>query len=105
MTGRLPGLRPAELDPAQRSLYDSKVASEVPWTEAGQEAPACGFTWQPTHNHPADGAACTRAAREFGQAGMADMVVLAGLYLTVCAIVNAFNVPVPVGTQPESSAP
>jgi hypothetical protein len=33
------------------------------------------------------------------------MVVLTGLYLTVCAIVNALEVPVPAGTQPESSAP
>ena len=33
------------------------------------------------------------------------MVVLTDLYLTVCAIVNAFNVPVPAGTQPEWSAP
>jgi hypothetical protein len=30
---------------------------------------------------------------------------LTGLYLTVCTIVNTFNVPVPAGTQPESSAP
>ena len=44
-----------------------------------------------------------RAAREFGEAGIQDMVVLIGLYLTVCAIVNAFEVPVPVGTRPESS--
>lgn len=36
---------------------------------------------------------------------MVDVVVLTGLYLTVCAIVNAFNVPVPAGTQPEWSAP
>jgi hypothetical protein len=34
-----------------------------------------------------------------------DLVVLTGLDLMVCAIVNAFNVPVPAGTQPESSAP
>lgn len=34
-----------------------------------------------------------------------NMVVLTDLYLTVCAIVNAFNVPVPAGTQPEWSAP
>jgi hypothetical protein len=48
---------------------------------------------------------CARAARESGQAGVVDMVVLTGLDLTVCAIVNAFKVPVPAGTQPESSTP
>jgi 4-carboxymuconolactone decarboxylase len=35
MTGRLPGLRPADLDTAQRSLYDGMVANEVPWAETG----------------------------------------------------------------------
>ncbi|HXZ74895.1 MAG TPA: hypothetical protein VEH31_29070 [Streptosporangiaceae bacterium] len=35
----------------------------------------------------------------------ADPEFETGLYLTVCAIVNAFNVPVPAGTHPESSAP
>jgi len=30
---------------------------------------------------------------------------ITGLCLTVCAIVNAVGVPVPAGTQPESSAP
>lgn len=199
MTGRLPGLRPAELDPAQRALYDDMVANEVPWAETGgaraiaadgsllgpfnpllfnpaigaamlglfradagntslpsrvheiviltvgaawraayelyahraigkarglpgamieaiaagkrpefgdrAEASAYDFTWQLTHNHAVDNATYLRAAREFGQAGLLDMVVLIGLYLTVCAIVNAFEVPVPVGTEPEWSTP
>ncbi|MBO0832976.1 MAG: hypothetical protein J2P28_07300 [Actinobacteria bacterium] len=46
-------------------------------------------------------------------ANVAEVLTLAGrltagdfgLYLTICAVVNAFDVPVPVGTQPESSAP
>ncbi len=199
MTGRLPGLRPADLDPAQRALYGSMAANEVPWAETGgaraiaadgtllgpfnpllfspaigagliglfradgsntslpprvheiviltvgtawhaayelyahraigkagglpdamidaiaagkrpefdhgAEASAYDFTWQLTHNHAVGNATYLRAAREFGEAGVVEMVVLCGLYLTVCAIVNAFEVPVPVGTQPESSAP
>ena len=76
-----------------------------PESGTGQEASAYDFTWQLTHHHAVDGATRTRAAREFGQAGVVDMVVLTGLYRTVGAIVNAFNVPVPAGTQPESSAP
>jgi hypothetical protein len=28
-----------------------------------------------------------------------------GLYLTVCAVINPFEVLVPIGTQPGSSAP
>jgi 4-carboxymuconolactone decarboxylase len=81
------------------------AAGKRPEFETGQEASAYDFTWQLMHYHAVDGATCTRAAREFGQAGVVDMVVLTGLYLTVCAIVNAFNVPVPAGTQPEWSTP
>ena len=81
------------------------AAGKRPDSETGQEAPAYDFTWQLTHHHAVDGATRTRAAREFGQAGAVDMAVLTGLYRTVGAIVNAFNVPVPAGTQPESSAP
>jgi 4-carboxymuconolactone decarboxylase len=80
-------------------------AGKRPEFETGQEALAYDFTWQLTHHHAVDGATCTRAARESGQAGVVDVVVLTGLYLTACAIVNAFDVPVPAGTQPEWSAP
>jgi 4-carboxymuconolactone decarboxylase len=81
------------------------AARKRPEFETGQEAPAYDLTRQPTHHHAVDGATCTRAARESGQAGVVDMVVLTGLYMTACAIANAFDVPVPAGTQPESSAP
>ncbi len=81
------------------------AAGKRPESETGQEASAYDFTWQLTHHHAVDGATCTRAAHEFGQAGVVDVVVLTGLYLTVCAIVSVFNVPVPAGTQPEWSAP
>jgi 4-carboxymuconolactone decarboxylase len=197
MTGRLQGLQPADLDPAQRALYDGMVASEVPWAEhggaraiaadgsllgpfnallfspaagaamigvfradssstslpprvheiviltvgaawqaayelyahcaigkarglpdamikaiiagerpefdTGQEASAYDFTWQLTRHHAVDDATYRRAAREFGDAGVVDMVLLTGLYMTVCAIVNAFDVPVPL--DPEPGAP
>lgn len=86
------------------AMIEAIAAGKRPEFETGQEASAYDFTWQLTH-HAVDGATYARAAREFGQAGMVDMVVLTGLYLTVCAIVNAFKVPVPAGTQPESSAP
>jgi len=117
MTGRLPGLRPAELDPAQRAFYDDMAANKVPWAEtAGARAIAedgsllgpfnpYDFTWRLTHNHAVDNATYLRAACEFGEASVQDMVVLAGPHLTVCVIVNASKVPVPVGAQPESSAP
>jgi hypothetical protein len=34
-TGRLPALKPDNLDPTQRAFYDSMVANEVPWAEHG----------------------------------------------------------------------
>jgi hypothetical protein len=36
----------------------------------------------------------------FRNKGLVDMVMLIGLYLTVCSIVNAFEVPVPVLARP-----
>jgi hypothetical protein len=88
MTGRLPELRPADLDPAQRAVYDSMIANEVLCAQTGARAIAANGSllgpFIPSLFSPAIGA---------------------GPYLTVCAIVNAFNVPVPAGTQPESSAP
>ena len=41
---------------------------------------------------------------DFGDAGLVDMVMLIGLYLTVCATVNAFEVPVPLAAQPRGAA-
>ncbi len=89
MTGRLPELRPADLDPAQRAVYDSMIANEVPWARRAAPVPS-----QRT------AASSARSAQS-----LFSPAIGAGLYLTVCAIVNAFNVPVPAGTQPESSAP
>src|SRR5262245_38173898 len=39
MSGRLPPHTPADLDESQRTVYDSLVASEIPWAEsAGVQA-------------------------------------------------------------------
>jgi hypothetical protein len=40
-----------------------------------------------------------RRARLFGSKGLVDMVMLIGLYLTVCAIVNAFEISAPEATR------
>lgn len=41
-----------------------------------------------------------RAAREvFGERGLVDMVMLTGCYLTVCALLNAFEIPGPEPAQ------
>lgn len=187
--GRLPALKPGELDSSQRALYDSLVANDVPWAEHGgaraivedgsllgpfnpmlfspaistavlsvfhadsanttldsraheiviltvgadsdadyelyahraighaaglpdpvvsaivdgerpefdseAEASAYDFTHELTHSHRVRDAIYARAVDSFGETGVVDMVLLIGLYLTVSAIVNAFEIPVP----------
>jgi 4-carboxymuconolactone decarboxylase len=36
-----------------------------------------------------------RAAGAFGHKGVVDLVLLIGLYVTTCSIINAFAVPAP----------
>jgi 4-carboxymuconolactone decarboxylase len=36
-----------------------------------------------------------RAEQALGRRGLVDMVLLIGLYLTTCSIINAFEVPAP----------
>jgi 4-carboxymuconolactone decarboxylase len=60
------------------------------------EAAAYDFTWQLTHTHRVEDTAYDRAADAFGAVGLVDMIMLIGLYLTVCGVVNAFEVPVPM---------
>jgi 4-carboxymuconolactone decarboxylase len=189
MSSRLPPLKPADLDEAQHTLYDSLVANEVPWAErskvqaitpegsllgpfnpllfspvlgtaqigvfraeksstslsprvheivvltvgaawksayelyahsavakvAGlpdaviqaiisgqlpdlqseQEVSAYEFTWQLVHKHRVGPETYARTAQVFGHKGLVDMVMLIGLYLTTCSIINAFEVSAP----------
>jgi 4-carboxymuconolactone decarboxylase len=71
------------------------IAGEQPAFGSGAEASAYEFTRQLTHAHRVDDVTYARAADAFGEPGLVDMVMLIGLYLTVSAIVNAFEVPVP----------
>jgi 4-carboxymuconolactone decarboxylase len=80
------------------------IAGEQPDFESEAEAAAYDFTWQLTLAHRVDDTAYWRAAGAFGEAGLVDMVMLIGLYLTVCAVVNAFEVPVPIPPQPGGGA-
>jgi 4-carboxymuconolactone decarboxylase len=79
------------------STIDAIVAGARPHFDTEQNEAAYAFTWQLTHHHAVDEAAYRRAVAAFGESGVVDMVLLIGLYMTVCAIVNAFDVPVPEG--------
>jgi 4-carboxymuconolactone decarboxylase len=85
------------------AIISAIIAGEQPVFESEAEASAHDFTYQLTHAHRVDDETYARAARAFSEAGLMDMVLLAGLYLTVCAIVNAFEVPVPA--RPAGPAP
>jgi 4-carboxymuconolactone decarboxylase len=194
MSGRLPQLKPDDLDPTQRDFYDSLIANEVPWAEssgaraiandgsllgpfnpllfnpvlgaaqlsvfradsnstslsprvheiviltvgaawqaeyelyahravakgvglpdtvidaiaAGQppefeseeEASAYDFTWQLARNHRVDPTTYAAAANALGNKALVDKVLLIGLYMTVCSIINAFDIPVPDQSAP-----
>ena len=79
------------------ATIDAIVAGERPEFDSEQDESAYDFTWQLTQRHAVDDASYRRAVAAFGEAGVVDMVMLIGLYMTVCAIVNAFDVPVPRG--------
>ncbi len=59
------------------------------------EVAAQRFTHQLTSKHVVDDETYAVAYEAFGDRGLMDMVTLIGCYLTVCALLNAFIVPVP----------
>jgi 4-carboxymuconolactone decarboxylase len=71
------------------------VAGRPPDFRNEQEASAHEFTRQLVGKHRVDAAAYRRAEQAFGQRGLVDMVLLIGLYLATCSLLNAFEVPAP----------
>lgn len=82
------------------SVIEAIVSGQLPELESDQEASAYDFTWQLTHKHRVDPATYAFAANAFGSRGLVDMVMLIGLYLTTCSLINAFEVPVPEASAP-----
>jgi 4-carboxymuconolactone decarboxylase len=80
-------------------LIEAIIAGDRPEFETAQEAVAFDFTRQLGLRNRVDDATYKRAVDELGEPGLMDMVMLIGLYLTVCAIVNVFDVPPPAGPQ------
>jgi hypothetical protein len=72
------------------SIYD-----EIRSTLKEQEASAYDFAWQLTHKHRVNIDTYSRAADAFGHKGLVDIVMLIGLYMTTCSIINAFEVSIP----------
>ena len=60
-----------------------------------EEQVAQRFTRQITKDHKVHDQLYAEAVAAFGTEGIVDLLILAGCYDTVCALLNAFQVPVP----------
>lgn len=79
-------------DDAVRTL----AAGGLPRDLTEQEAAAHRVARALSVEHRVDGALYREAEAVFGPEGVMDIVVLTGIYHTVCAILNAFAIPAPV---------
>jgi 4-carboxymuconolactone decarboxylase len=85
--GRLAGLS----DDVVEALIDGRP----PDFRNEEEAIAHEFTRQLVGEHRVAADAYARAEQAFGHKGLVDMVLLIGLYLATCSLINAFEVPAP----------
>jgi len=74
-------------------LVAALLAGALPDFRNEQEAIAHEFTQQLVDEHRVDAETYTRAEQTFGHKGLVDMVLLAGLYLATCSLLNAFEIP------------
>jgi 4-carboxymuconolactone decarboxylase len=87
--GRLAGLTADEIE--------ALTGGRAPDLPNQEEASAYEFTRQLVEEHRVDPQAYEAAERALGPRALVDMVLLLGLYMTTCSIINAFEVPAPVG--------
>ena len=74
---------------------NSLVSGQSPDGLSEGELAAQRFTWQLVSEHAVDGDIYAAAQEVFSDQGLVEMLVLIGCYLSVCALLNAFSVPVP----------
>jgi 4-carboxymuconolactone decarboxylase len=86
-TGKLAGLAD--------DVVAALLAGELPDFRNDQEAVAHAFTRQLVGEHRVETETYTQAKQAFGHKGLVDMVLLIGLYLATCSLINAFEVPAP----------
>jgi 4-carboxymuconolactone decarboxylase len=87
IVGRLAGL-PEE-------TIEALVSRRPPELQDDQEACAYELTRQLIDEHRIDSDTYARAEEAFGHKALVDIVLLIGLYLTTCSIINAFEVSAP----------
>ncbi len=76
-------------------IIDAIIAGQTPEGLSEPEAAAYEFTRQLSETRRVDAATYTQAQAAFGDKGVVNIVMLSGLYLMTCAVLNAFQVPVP----------
>ena len=78
-----------------QATVDALAAGGTPGGLTGNELLAHRFTRQLVVDHKVDPTLYRQAADAFGDKGLVDLTHLASLYLGTCALLNAFDVPVP----------
>jgi len=76
-------------------VIDALLEHHKPDFRHEQEEIAHAFTRQLIGEHRVDAEIYARAHQTFGPKGVVDMVLLIGLYLATCALINAFEIPAP----------
>jgi 4-carboxymuconolactone decarboxylase len=76
-------------------MIEAIASGERPDFDRAEEAAAYDFTLQLVTQQGIDDATYSKTKTELGDQALVDMVLLIGLYLTVCSIINAFNIGVP----------
>jgi alkylhydroperoxidase family enzyme len=76
-------------------MIDAIIADERPDFDRADEAAAYDFTLQLVTQQRVGDATYTKAKATLGDQSLLDVVLLIGLYLTVCSILNAFAIEVP----------
>jgi 4-carboxymuconolactone decarboxylase len=76
-------------------VVEALVAGDTPDLSDKREATAHEFTRQLTRENRVAPGTYAAAERMFGHRGVVDIVMLVGLYLATCSIINAFEVPSP----------
>ena len=79
-------------------------SGHVPEGLSEEETVAHEFTHMLVSEHKVDAKMYARGVAVFGEKGLVDLIFLAGNYITVSALLNAFEVPVPPPAEPPPAA-
>ena len=82
-------------DSAIQALTSGKASDEL----TPPELLARNLTRRLVQDHTIEDSLFAQAHSTFGAKGLVDLVMLAGFYMTVCSLLNLFNVPAPVGVS------